>query len=129
MNEKSKRMMGKQHKAINDSLTKVFKLPVYIDEVGENEDGAFDCFHVIYGDFRKMQAVNRLLQDVYVVYVSENNPDVEYTTLDIITVISSINGIEFDRTIKERLQKDDTDSYIDQVTIIFTRKVAYECKV
>lgn len=127
MNERSKKMMERQHKAINEGLLHTFNLPVYIDEAGESESDVINSFHVVYGNFKKMNAAYKLLQEIYVVYITENNPDVEFDTVDIITTVSSVNGVEFTRTIKDRIQKDDTDSYIDQVTLIFNRKIAYEC--
>lgn len=128
MNEKSKQRMEQQHQAIYDNLSSTFNLPVIEDELSENEyPDKFNYFLVVYGDFRKTDAVKRLVQEIYVVYISEDNPNVETTTLDIISTVSQVNGVEFNRTVKERLQKDDVDDFIDQVTIIFTRKVAYEC--
>lgn len=128
MNEKSKERMGKQHKDIIDSLSNTFNLPVFVDELSEDEQPeSLNYFYVIYGDYQKSQTVNRLLQEIYIVYVSQNNPEIEFDTLDVITTISKVNGIEFNRTIKERLQLDDTDSYLDQINFIFKRKVAYEC--
>lgn len=128
MNERSKQRMEQQHKDVYDNLSSTFNLPVFEDELSEGEyPTSLNYFYIIYGDFRKTEAVGRLLQEIYVVYVSEDNPNVETTTLDVITTISKVKGIEFNRTVKQRLQKDDTDSYVDQVTLVFTRKVAYEC--
>lgn len=120
--------MEKQHKEIYDNLSNTFNLPVFEDELAESEyPSSLNYFYIIYGDFRKTESIKHLLQEIYIVYVSEDNPNVETTTLDIITVVSNVGGVEFNRTVKERLQKDDSDSYVDQVTLIFTRKVAYEC--
>lgn len=130
MNERSKERMERQHNGIYDGLSNTFSLPVFVDELAEDEfPDKFNYFFILYGDFRKTQSVKHLLQDVYIVYVTEDNPSVETTTLDVITVISKVAGIEFNRTMKERLQKDDVDSYVDQVTFVFTRKVAYECAI
>jgi hypothetical protein len=127
MNEKSKRLMENQQQAIYDNLKNTFNLPVFEDELGEDElPEAFNYFYIIYGDFRKTDAVKRLIQEIYIVYVTEKNPDVETTTLDIITTISKVSAVEFNRTVKERYQKKDSDEYVDQVTIVFTRKIAYE---
>jgi hypothetical protein len=127
MNEKSKLRMERQQQAIYDNLTQTFNLPVFEDELGEDElPDTFNYFYIIYGDFRKTEAVGVLLQEIYVVYVTEDNPDVETTTLDVITMVSKVNGVVFERTAKERYQKNDTDEFVDQVNVIFSRKIAYE---
>lgn len=128
MNQRSKQRMKRQHDEIYNNLTDTFKLPVFVDEVAEDETPeSYNYFFIMYGDFRRTESVKYLLQEIYVIYVTEDNPKVEEDSLDVITVVSKVGGIEFNRTVKERLQKDDMDSYIDQVTFIFTRKVSYEC--
>jgi hypothetical protein len=127
MNEKSKLRMERQQQAIYDNLTQTFNLPVFEDELGEDElPDTFNYFYIIYGDFRSTEATGVLLQEIYVVYVTEDNPDVETTTLDVITMVSKVNGVVFERTAKERYQKNDSDEYVDQVNVIFSRKIAYE---
>jgi len=127
MNEKSKQRMKDQQQAIHDGLSSTFNLPVFEDEISESElPDQLNLFFVIYGDFQKTESPYFLLQEIYVVYVSEDNANVETTTIDIISIVDKINAISFDRTSKERLQKKDSDTYIDQVTVVFKRKVAYE---
>jgi hypothetical protein len=127
MNEKSKSRMEKQQQAIYDNLKSTFNLPVYEDELGESEQPTiYNHFYIIYGDFRKTSAVGILIQEIYVVYVTENNPSVETTSLDIITTVSKVSGVEFVNTAKERYKKKDVNEYIDQVNLIFARKIAYE---
>lgn len=128
MNERSKKLMNKQQQSIFDDLKSTFSLPVFEDDLTEDEFPAdFNYFLVVYGDFRKTESEKHLVQEVYVVYVTEDNPNVETNTLDIITVIKNIKGVVFERTVKERLQKEDTDSFVDQVTCIFSRRVVIEC--
>lgn len=120
--------MNKQQKLIYETLKENFSLPVFEDELAEDEyPDSFNYFFIIYGDFRKTKSVGRLVQEIFVVYVTENNTSVETTSLDVITTVSNVPGINFERTVKERLQKDDTDSFVDQVTFIFTRMISHEC--
>ena len=126
MNERSKERMRAQHQAIYDALL-TFNLPVFEDEPTESEYPALlNMLFVVYGDFHKGGSIGHLNQEIYVVYVSEDNPDVETTTIDLISAVVKVSTVEFDRTIKERAQKKDSDDYIDQVTLVFKRKVAYE---
>lgn len=130
MNEKSKRHMEKQHKMIYEGLSDTFGLPVFEDEAAENEDiNSYNYFLVVYGPMKSTESNRHLSQEVYVVYISEDNPDVETTTVDIISTISKVPGVEFHRSGKDRLQKKDLDEFIDQVTLIFKRKIAYECQI
>lgn len=120
--------MKAQHQAIHDVLT-TFNLPIFEDEpTGDELPKKLNMLFVVYGDFYNTKSVGYLTQEIYVVYVSEDNPEVETTTVDLISAMSKINTVEFDRTIKERLQKKDSADYIDQVTLVFKRKIAYECQ-
>ncbi|WP_088033533.1 hypothetical protein [Evansella clarkii] len=128
MNEKSKERMIKQQTAIYQGLVNEFGMPVVEDELSSDElPSTFNHFFIVYGDFQKTDSATVLLQEIYIVYLSEDNPEVETFTLDVISTISKVNGVEFNRTVKERLKKKDSDDYIDQVTLIFNRKVKYDC--
>ena len=130
MNEKSKARMEEQHQRIKDDLSALFNLPVYQDDLAEDEYPTdHNYILIVYGSFNKTNTTRALTQEIYVVYVSENNPNVEIETLDLITTMVNIRGINFHRTVKDRLQKDDTDDFIDQVTCIFNRRVVIECKI
>ena len=119
--------MQEQQQAIYDGLL-TFNLPVYEDEPSEGEyPDKLNMIFVVYGDFYNQKSTGYLTQEIYVVYVSEDNPDVETMSIDFISTVVKVSTVEFDRTIKERLQKKDSDDYIDQVTLVFKRKVAYEC--
>ncbi|GGJ50980.1 hypothetical protein [Virgibacillus salexigens] len=130
MNDKQKKYMKEQQEKLVADLESVFELPVFEDEIADDELPATgNYFLVVYGDMRATESVKRLSQEVYVVYISEDNGDVEASTLDILTVVSKIKGYTFYRTIKERMQKAETDDFVDKVTIIFRRKLSYECQV
>jgi hypothetical protein len=64
-----------------------------------------------------------------VYYYSENRDDVDEQTIDIISSVSSIKGINFVNTVKERLQEKDTDRYVDRVTLVFRRVIPIGCQV
>ena len=129
MNEKSKERMRRQQEFIYEGLVNEFNLPVVEDEFSSDElPASFNHFLIVYGDFQKNQSHAQLLQEIYVIYLSEDNPEVETTTVDIISTISKVPGVEFNRTVKERLRKKDSDDFVDQVTLIFRRKVSYDCQ-
>ncbi|MCV9886241.1 hypothetical protein [Metabacillus halosaccharovorans] len=130
MNEKQKNYLKKQNKGIYDNLTAHFNLPIFQDDLAEDEyPNGYNYFLLIFGDFESTDSINQVSQEIYVVYVTEGNDLVDEHTLDILTLISSVPGISFDRSIKQRLQKKDTDEFLDQVTVIFKRKMSHECKV
>jgi archaellum component FlaD/FlaE len=127
MNEKAKRVMNDQQTSIIEKLESTFEIPVVEDELTEDEvKGDLDNFLIIYGDFVKVESKNQLNQEVYVIYLSENKADLETMSVDVISTISAVKALEFVKTIKRRTQKNDTDSYIDQITFIFKRLVPYE---
>jgi len=130
MNDKQKVYMQKQQTKLYNDLSTTFNLPVFEDEIAEDEAlSKANYFLIVYGDMVAGKSEISVSQEVYVVYVSEENADVETTTLDILTVVSKVRGYNFKRTVKERLQKGETDEYVDQVTLIFRRMLKYECQI
>jgi hypothetical protein len=132
VNERSKRLMGEQKNGIFENL-KSFELPVFEDEVAEDEDerlldsNAYNCLVFETSDFKKTNDIKIITQDIYVSYYSENRDDVDEQTIDIISLIDSVKGISFSRSVRERLRVKETDRYIDRVTIMFIRKIPIEC--
>jgi hypothetical protein len=133
MNEKQKTYMKKQQKGVYDNLSTYFNLPIFEDDVAEDEEqnlpNDHNYFLLIYGDIESTESTGYLSQEIYVTYITEDNEFVDEQTLDIISLVSNVPGINFSRSIKQRLQKKDTDDYLDQVTVIFRRKMTYECKI
>ncbi|MFD2638392.1 hypothetical protein [Piscibacillus salipiscarius] len=126
MNEKPKAYMQEQSQKIYDQLNQHFKLPIFQDEVGENEiPSDYHFFLLVYGDIQSTKN-DVLLQDVYIIYTSQNNAAVDQDVLDIISLINPVKGVSFNRTIKQRLEIKETDDYLDEVTVHFRRKLSYE---
>lgn len=127
MNERLKAYMDKQHNKLTNDLTTAFQLPVFVDEIAEDEipEGDYHYFLIVYGDIEGT-GEGTARQEVYVVYVTEKNPKVEENTMDIIAIGNRVPGFEFYRTVKERYRENDTDNYVDQVTIIFRRLIKYD---
>ncbi len=117
--------MSEQQQLIYDAL-KSFNLNVYEDEMTDDDLNPMNFFLIVYGDFKKEEAIGKLRQEIYVVYVSEDNANVETNTIDIISLISKVKAVEFQQTIKERIRKGKTDKFIDRVTLVFSRLVKYE---
>jgi hypothetical protein len=131
MNEKTKRFMREQIDTLVNGL-KGFGLPVYEDEIAEDEEETlteYNCFVFETGEFRTTNDIRKVTQDIYVYYYSENRDDVDEQTIDVISVVSSIKGMSFVNSIKERLQEKDTDRYVDRVTLVFRRVIPIECQV
>ncbi|SEB15756.1 hypothetical protein SAMN05421743_12139 [Thalassobacillus cyri] len=127
MNEKAKAYMAEQQERLVNDLNTTFTLPVFVDEAAEDELPADNnYFLIVYGDMTTASKEGNLSQEVYVVYISEGNPDIEATTLDIISVGTRVRGISFSRTIKERVQKGETTDFFDRVTLIFRRILKHE---
>jgi hypothetical protein len=130
VNEKPKEYMTKQQNKLVNDLESTFNLPVFGDEADSSELPADNnYFLIIYGDIYSTNAEGNLSQEVYIVYLSEGNPEIEGTSLDIISVGTKVRGITFKRSIKERVQKGETEDYFDRVTLIFRRMLKYEYQI
>lgn len=132
MNDKTKNLMREQINSLVDGLSDHFQLPIFEDEIAEDEEESlteFNCFVFETGEFRPTRDLRKITQDIYVYYYSENKDDVDEQTIDIISIVTSIKGMTFSQTTKERLQEKDTDRYVDRVTLVFRRVIPIECKV
>jgi len=132
MNDKTKNLMREQINSLVDGLSNHFQLPIFEDEIAEDEEESlteFNCFVFETGEFRPTRDFRKITQDIYVYYYSENKDDVDEQTIDIISIVTSIKGMTFSQTTKERLQEKDTDRYVDRVTLVFRRVIPIECKV
>jgi hypothetical protein len=125
--------MSEQISGISSKLKAQFSLPVFEDEVAEDEDekllesNAYNCFVFETGDIQRTDDNRKLSQEIIVCYYSENRDDVDEKTIDVIALVSSIKAVSFSRSIKERLRVKETDRYIDRVNIVFKRMIPIEC--
>jgi hypothetical protein len=134
VNEKTKRLIREQKEGIFNGLQSQFSLPVFEDEIAEDEEKVLDiegynCFVFETSEFQVTKDIKKLKQNIYVSYYSENKDDVDETTIDIISVINPVKGVNFSRSKKERLQMKDTDRFIDRVTLTFERVIPIEYQV
>ena len=130
MNERAKQIIKDQNKSILKVLQDHFGLPGFQDNINEDEiPEDHNYFLIVYGDISrsdKQRATrNGLSQDVYIVYISEGNDELDETSLDIISLVEGVKAVDFQRTTKERIQKADTSEFVDRVTLIFTRMIKY----
>jgi hypothetical protein len=134
VNEKTKRLMREQKEGIFNNLQTQFSLPVFEDEIAEDEDKSLDkngynCFVFETSEFQTTQDIKKVKQNIYVFYYSENKDDVDESTIDIISVLNSVKGVNFLSSRKERLQMKETDRFIDRVNLTFTRMIPIEYQV
>ncbi|NMH67290.1 hypothetical protein HF072_00535 [Bacillus sp. RO3] len=128
MNDRAKEHMKETSQALYDKIKQHFSLPTFEDDIAEDELPAdFNYFLIVYGDMQRESESRRFFnQDVFVVYLSENNDQVNEDTLDIISIGESIKTVTCQGTVKERIKKNDSDQHIDRVTINFVRKIKYD---
>jgi hypothetical protein len=134
VNEKTKRLMRVQKEGIFNNLQNQFNLPVFEDEIAEDEEKSLDksgynCFVFETSEFQTTQDIKKVRQNIYVSYYSEQRDDVDETTIDIISILTPVKGVTFSSSRKERLQMKETDRYIDRVTLTFTRVIPIEYQV
>lgn len=128
---KTKALMRKQ---VDDLYTRLssFNIPVFEDEIAEDEerdfaDTTYHCFVYETLAMRKMDDMKSVNQAIVIYYYSENRDDLDEYTIDIIQTLSSIIGVKFERSTKQRLQKKDTDRFIDRIILTFSRRIVMEC--
>jgi len=126
--------MREQKEAIFNNLSTQFNLPVFEDDIAEDEEkdldkNGYNCFIFETGNFQPTQDFKKLSQDINVYYHSENKDDVDEMTIDIISSLITVKGVYFTDSTKERMQMKDTDRFMDRVTITFTRKIPIEYQV
>lgn len=127
VNDKVKAYMIKQENKLAADLEGSFDLPVFVDEASEDELPADNnYFLIVYGDLFQTNTEGNLSQEVYVVFISEDNPQIESQSIDIVTLGVRVSGFVFSRSIKERIQKGETDDFFNRVTFIFRRLLKHE---
>lgn len=107
---------------------KTFNLPVFEDDLAEDEEKQFlekgyNFFVYETGDMVKNDDLKSVGQDVAVFFFSENRDDLDQQTIEIIQALSSIKLFSLVRTQKRRLKRKDTDSYVDQIALLYSRKI------
>ncbi|PFG13069.1 hypothetical protein [Bacillus sp. es.036] len=130
MNDKAKALINKQNEKIYQNLVDTFQLPVFQDDVAESErPNELNLFLIIYGELQEGENQGNINQEIYITYLAENSNTVETDQLDIISSITKINAIRFVRTERDRVQKLETDEFVDRVNFIFRRGIRYECSL
>ena len=130
MNDKAKALINKQNEKIYRNLVDTFQLPVFQDDVAESErPNELNLFLIIYGELQEGENQGNINQEIYITYLAENSNTVETDQLDIISSITKINAIRFVRTERDRVQKLETDEFVDRVNFIFRRGIRYECSL
>lgn len=135
MNERGKLKMREQKEMLVEKLeANVSHAPLYQDEVAEDELSDFEegakeylAMVLIFGNIRSGNNGANLYQEFRVDYYSENRDDVDEVTLDIISSVASVKTVVFKDTLRQRYRVKETDRFIDVVSVIFRRAVAYEC--
>lgn len=126
LNNQSKERLKKLNNLLVTSLEAAFNVTVYQDQVSEDEETDYHYFIYETGGFTKKAEQNKslLVQDVTLRYYSENRDDLDEVTIDIITLLER-NGHIFKNSLKAAIQKGDTDSYVDEIELNFTRAFKY----
>lgn len=126
----------KMQEQINQLLAvlKGFDLPVFEDELGEdeeekirNDENGYHFFTFETGDITRNEGNKSVSQEVIVYYYSENRDDLDERTVDILSSLSTIPLMVFEGTQKQRLRRKDTDSYVDRIIFLYNRKIVIGC--
>lgn len=113
---------------------KSFGLPVFEDEIAEDEEAEFvnneyHCFVFETLGMTKMDDLKSINQVIAIYYYSENRDDLDERTIDIINALKDIPKVTFDSSTKQRLQKKDTDQFVDRVVLAYNRQITTKCGV
>lgn len=124
---KIKDYMQKQIDGICDALN-AFNIPLFEDEIAEDEEeklfkDEYHCFVYETLDIENSNDLKSIMQTVAIYYYSENRDDLDERSVDIILALKDVPGLSLSRTTKQRLQKKDTDQFVDRVVFEYTRKI------
>ncbi|MBO0586459.1 hypothetical protein [Sporosarcina sp. E16_8] len=128
---KTKTHMRGQISDIHAGLSS-FSIPVFEDEIAEDEEkGLIDyhCFVYETSGMKNEKDMKSLTQAIHIYYYSENRSDIDEQTVDIIMALSGVKGMTLERTEKQRLQKKDTDRFIDRVILTYVRRINIGCQI
>lgn len=111
-----------------------FDVPIFEDEIAEDEEehlykNGYHCFVFETLDISNNEDFKSLSQVVPIYYYSENRDDLDERTVDIILSLKDVPGFTLNRTTKQRLQKKETDQFVDRVIFEYNRKIVTGCKV
>lgn len=119
--------MSQQIDEILEAL-RTFGLPIFEDEIAEDEQEQFkedghNFFIYTTGDMSKNDDKKSILQDVAVIYYSENKENLDEQTVDIIEALKDVGLLTFNGAQKERLRRKDTDGFVDRIIFLYQRKI------
>ncbi|MGH0876689.1 hypothetical protein ACQVQW_24205 [Bacillus cereus] len=100
---------------------------VYQDIVQEDEANLSTINHVVFetGGFEELNAVT-LQQDVTVYYFSENKEDLDLLQMSFMKSLSK-TGHNCRKSRKDKMQKKDTEFFVDVLTFELTRNIKLVC--
>lgn len=134
MNEQAKDYMKNIKGLIVERLETTLPLiPLFEDEVPEEETAKYDNgtpYHLMlmkFGAIGKQENEKFLSQEFSVDLYAENRPDVDETTLDIITVLKGIRSVRFIDSVKFRARHAQSNRFVDIVTLNYVRMMKVEC--
>lgn len=106
----------------------IFGVPIFENELAEDEEAKFKeaGYHFfIYqtGDMFGNDDRKTIEQDIAIFYFSENRDDLDERTTEIISALPMNAMFRFERTQKNRLRKKNIDEYVDQIVLIYSRRI------
>lgn len=130
---KIKEYMQRQIVQMQASL-RTFDIPLFEDEIAEDEEeqlyqNDYHCFVYETLDIANNDDLKSITQTVAIYYYSENRDDLDERTVDIILSLKDIPGFSLNRTTKQRLQKKETDQFVDRVIFEYNRRIVTGGKV
>ncbi|MBD7946409.1 hypothetical protein H9650_20135 [Psychrobacillus sp. Sa2BUA9] len=130
---KIKEYMQRQIEEMQTAL-ETFNIPLFEDEIAEDEEeklyqNDYHCFVYETLDISNNDDLKSVTQTVAVYYYSENRDDLDERTVAIILSLKDVPGFSLNRTTKQRLQKKETDQFVDRVIFEYSRKIVTGCKV
>ena len=125
--------MSKQIDEMQKALD-TFDIPIFEDEIAEDEEeklyrNGYHCFVYETLNISNNNDLKSLTQTVAIYYYSENRDDLDEQAVDIILSLRNVTGFSLNSTMKQRLQKKETDQFVDRVIFEYNRKIVTGGKV
>lgn len=124
-------IIEKSNNQLIETLEKAFDIPVYQNEIKEDElkklsKKKINVFIFETGGLTS-QNDRSMSQEVLLKYLSENRDDLDIRMVKIALTVDAKPLYTFDRSVKTRVRKGDTDHYVDYIEFYFTRVIKHGC--
>ena len=107
----------------------IFDFSFAEDEEEDLYRNGYHCFVYETLNISNNDDLKSVIQTVAIYFYSENRDDLDELTVDIILSLKDVPGFSLNGTTKQRLQKKETDQFVDRVIFEYNRRIVTGVKI